>query len=102
MAAVLSACDRGHPARRLFRFVSASVPTQLCLRHAVAYRRVSLTALKTCVVVGTILTAINQGNVLLAGHFPPILWWKIPLTYCVPYSVATFAALRVSLVREQP
>ncbi len=57
-------------------------------------------ALDTAVVVGTILTAINQANVLLAGHFPAELWWKIPLTYSVPYMVSTWAALRISLVRR--
>ncbi len=44
-------------------------------------------------VVGTILTAINQGNVILGGDFPASLYWKIPLTYCVPFGVATTGAL---------
>ena len=26
-------------------------------------------------------------------HFDPDLWWKIPLTYCVPFCVATYGAL---------
>ena len=50
----------------------------------------------TALVVGTVLTAINQGNVLLAGTYPAQLLWKVPLTYCVPYCVATFSALRIS------
>jgi hypothetical protein len=45
--------------------------------------------LLTALVVGTILTFINQGNVLISGHPPGELFWKIPLTYCVPISVAT-------------
>jgi hypothetical protein len=52
-------------------------------------------------VVGTILTAINQGNILLHGEFPAVLAWKIPLTYCVPFCVATWGALinsRIALV----
>jgi hypothetical protein len=80
-----SDCARGHPARRLFRFVAGASPIELCLRHSLTFRPVALTALKTAAVVGTVLTAINQGNVLLAGHFPATLWWKIPLTYCVLY-----------------
>jgi hypothetical protein len=52
-------------------------------------RRSALTAL----VVGTVLTAINQGNILLEGTFPATLFWKIPLTYCVPFCVATWGAL---------
>ena len=43
--------------------------------------------------VGTILTAINQGNVILRGDFPVSLYWKIPLTYAVPYCVATTGAI---------
>jgi hypothetical protein len=45
------------------------------------------------IVVGTILTAINQGNVILRGDFPAELVWKIPLTYAVPYCVATTGAI---------
>jgi len=44
-------------------------------------------------IVGTILTAINQGNIILAGDFPASLYWKVPLTYCVPFCVATTGAL---------
>ncbi|WP_322797400.1 nitrate/nitrite transporter NrtS [Tepidiforma sp.] len=56
------------------------------------------TAATTALVVGTILTLINQGNVLLAGHLPAALLWKIPLTYTVPYCVATWSALRISRI----
>jgi hypothetical protein len=45
------------------------------------------------VIVGTILTAINQGNIIAQGHFPAALAWKIPLTYCVPFFVATTGAI---------
>jgi hypothetical protein len=45
------------------------------------------------IIVGTILTMINQGNIILSGEFPPSLYWKIPLTYCVPYCVATAGAI---------
>ena len=50
-------------------------------------------SLLTAAVVGTVLTSINQGNVLLDGEFPSDLYWKIPLTYCVPFLVATWGAL---------
>jgi len=56
------------------------------------------TALVTALVVGTILTAINQGNLVAHGTFPALLAWKIPLTYCVPFCVATFSALRISRI----
>jgi hypothetical protein len=58
-------------------------------------RRSFLTAL----VVGTILTAINQGTVIVTGDLPGNLAWKIPLTYCVPFCVATWGALINSRIR---
>lgn len=92
-------CSHGHTAGRLFRFSSSAVPVEKCLRHAAIHRPLMRTALATAAVVGTILTAINQGNVLLDGRFPAELWWKIPLTYSVPFMVSTWAALRIPLVR---
>ncbi len=44
-------------------------------------------------IVGTILTAINQGNIIVRGDFPATLYWKIPLTYAVPFCVATTGAI---------
>jgi hypothetical protein len=44
-------------------------------------------------VVGTILVAINQGGTLAAGHLSESLIWQIPLTYVVPFCVATWGAL---------
>jgi hypothetical protein len=54
----------------------------------------------TCLVVGTILTLINQGTVLLRGQFPPELLWKVPLTYSVPFLVATWGALSNTAMRR--
>ncbi len=45
-------------------------------------------AVFTALVVGTILTAINHGDVILSGLAPPP--WKVMLTYCVPYCVAAW------------
>jgi len=52
-------------------------------------RRSSLIAL----VVGTILVAINQGDLLLRAQWNDALLWKVPLTYAVPFLVATWSAL---------
>lgn len=57
-------------------------------------------AIRVAMVVGTLLVAINQGDRLLAGLAP--VWWKLCLTYCVPYGVATWGAVgakRDALVR---
>jgi hypothetical protein len=48
-------------------------------------------ALWTGLVVGTILTAINQGDLILSGQAPPA--WKVILTYIVPYCVTTWGAI---------
>lgn len=50
-------------------------------------------SLGACVVVGTLLTALNQGDILLTGEWNSALWWKIPLTYTVPFMVATYGAM---------
>ena len=54
-------------------------------------RSIQMTGLKTALVVGTILNLINQGDVILNGHWDSIHWPKLILTYCVPYCVAVFA-----------
>ena len=48
---------------------------------------------KVSMVVGSILVAINQGDVLLSGQVGSELLWKIPLTYTVPYAVSTYASV---------
>ena len=48
-------------------------------------------AFLTALVVGTILTIINHGDIIWVGEWPPIL--KILLTYCVPYCVTTWGAI---------
>lgn len=44
-------------------------------------------------IVGTILSAINYGDLLIQGVILPAMYWKIPLTYCVPYCVSTYAGV---------
>lgn len=46
-------------------------------------------------IVGTILNLINQGDALLTGTH--LVAWKIALTYCVPYCVATYGAVTARL-----
>jgi hypothetical protein len=59
------------------------------LRHRPLLRRSATTA----VVVGTILVLINQGTTLVDGTASASLLWKVPLTYAVPFFVATWGAL---------
>lgn len=64
-----------------------------CIRCTLLMGFLLRRSLLTALVVGTALTAINQGNILLAGEYPSELLWKIPLTYLVPFFVATWGAL---------
>ncbi len=59
------------------------------LRHPPLLRRSAVTALA----VGSLLVAINQGTILASGVLPASLLWQIPLTYTVPFCVATWGAL---------
>ncbi len=52
-------------------------------------KRSALTAL----VVGTILVLLNQGDQVFTGSWAAALYWKVPLTYCVPFLVATSGGL---------
>lgn len=56
-----------------------------CLRGSVLRR-----SLVVAMVIGTVLTAINQGDLVLAGESPVL--WKVALTYLVPFLVASYGA----------
>ena len=59
------------------------------LLHVPMLRRSGIAAL----VVGTVLTLLNQGDLILSGEWNNAFYWKIPLTYCVPFVVASYGAL---------
>ena len=65
---------------------SAMAELQRCLSGGVLKR-----SFVVAVIVGTILNLIGQGDFLLAGE--PLNWWKIGLTYLVPFCVATYGAV---------
>ncbi len=69
------------------------------MQHAVAYPRVRDRALRVALVVGTILFAINQLDVVLRGSLTALVAVKIALTFLVPYSVSTYSALEVNRLR---
>ena len=54
-------------------------------------------ALNTALVVGTILTTINHGDVIIRGE--SINYFKILLTYCVPFCVTTWGAIHGKRVK---
>ena len=48
-------------------------------------------ALLTALVVGSVLTAINHGDAILAGDWPPLI--KVVLTYMTSYCVTSWGAI---------
>ncbi len=59
------------------------------LRRALSWQIVRR-ALATMLIVGSILNLINQGDALLLSG--PVTWWKVVVTYFVPFCVATYGA----------
>lgn len=66
----------------------------LALRPTVVRR-----ATRVSLIVGTLLVAINHGEVLLHGEIDALRITQMLLTYLVPYGVSTYAA--VGALREQ-
>lgn len=56
-------------------------------------REVVIRSLNVGGIVGTILVVINQGDLILAGQLTADAMWKIPMTYCVPYCVCSYACV---------
>ena len=49
--------------------------------------------LAVALLVGTVLVAINQLDIVIAGRATPGTWLKIALTYLVPFFVANYGLL---------
>jgi len=78
-------------ARGQARSVTWSHPSQavlLFLRGATAR-----TAVPVAAVVGTVLSAVNQGDVVLSGTASLWAWGRIAVNYLVPFLVASFGYL---------
>ena len=76
----------------------SNTPTQW---FTIAFARATVRrSLRVAVVVGSILVTINYGDRILAGTLDSVDFVKIGLTYCVPYCVATYAAVSALLGRK--
>jgi hypothetical protein len=74
--------------------VRTSDSTQLkCLRCALIHPPLMRRAFLTALVVGSILTTINQLDLILGGAGTGRVFLKVGLTYIVPYCVTTWGAL---------
>jgi len=99
----MNSCDGcGAPVggRPAFQLQTREGPIVKCARCAVCHRPMLGRSLLIALVVGTLLIVINQGDVLLRAEWPRALWWKVPLTYLVPFIVATWGALVNGRVRR--
>ena len=87
-------CDRGLEGPPGYEMRTGGETELKCLRCAVFHAPLLRNSAKVALVVGTFLVVLNQGDKLI-GSTPlsSDLWWKIPLTYCVPFCVATYGAL---------
>lgn len=65
----------------------------LCLRCALRDPALLRRSLRVALVVGTLLTLINQGPTLWSQPVTAGLAVRIGLTYVVPFCVATYGAL---------
>jgi hypothetical protein len=93
-------CGR-HLARSaaLFRQNGRDGSRRVCRTCAFTDATMLRRSLRIAVIIGSVLLVINQGDVLAAGLWPPALAWKIPLTYLVPFIVATWSALTNGRIR---
>ncbi|MCH7801114.1 MAG: nitrate/nitrite transporter NrtS [Chloroflexi bacterium] len=90
---VCERCQQTSAYNTLYLVRTGGADMLCCIRCMLRNRPLIVRSLKLAAVVGTILFALNQGDVVLGGEFPPALMWKIPLTYVTPFIVSLCGAL---------
>ena len=60
----------------------------ICVRRE--HRRRTL---RIALVVGVVLTLINQGDVIVGGEGSTVTWAKVGLNFCVPFIVSNLGLL---------
>ena len=88
-----ASCGHAFGNHHAYQFQTPDGVTRKCLLCALQHGPMLRRSVVIALVVGTVLTAINQGDLLLAGQWAPALAWKLPMTYAVPFIVATLGAL---------
>jgi hypothetical protein len=53
-------------------------------------------------VVGTILSLVNQGAVILGGHASNVTWLRVAANYFVPFCVSSAGFLSATRVAREP
>ncbi len=54
-------------------------------------------SVKIALVVGTVLNIINQGDFIFNMMYESINYFKLLLTYCVPFCVSTYTAIAINM-----
>ena len=57
---------------------------------------------RIAVVVGTLLTVVNQAAVLLSGHVAAVTAARVAANYVIPYTVSSLGLLRAYRVTNDP
>ena len=91
--AACSICGRHLGGGWTFSFRTPAGDVLKCTTCALVHRPMLRRSFLTALVVGTVLVLLNQGNIIFSGSWQSGLYWKIPITYCVPFMVATWGAL---------
>ena len=91
-------CGQGFAGSAPFQFQTPSGVVRKCRRCAVWHVPMLSRSALIALIVGTVLTAINQGDLLFGGNVTVTLLWKVPLTYAVPFAVATLGAMGAAKV----
>lgn len=87
-------CGRTLPARFSLLGQSKSV----CVVCAVQHRPFMHDALRASAVVGTLLTAVNQGHALLFGSLSVSVGVRVLITYAVPFAVSFYTSVHLCAV----
>lgn len=91
---ICASCGISLANRGAFRIRHRAHVLLKCTRCSFVDRALMRRSVSVAAVVGTVLVGLNQGDQLLAGTFAwDTSWFKLPLTYAVPFCVATYGAL---------
>jgi hypothetical protein len=93
----VASCDSCHASLRgrpAFVLRASGGPRLKCTKCALLDARIFRRSAVLALFVGTALVALNHGDRIVYGTFPwSTGWYKLPLTYLVPFCVATYGAL---------
>jgi len=63
-------------------------------------RKTVLRSCRIALIVGSLLALLNHGDKLFAWQIASLDWWKMVLTYLIPFSVSCYASLTNSNITE--